>query len=174
MKKTSCALLLALSLRAKTVSFSSHRNHIGDTVYVRLGNGDATFRNAGSATLAPISSAPRSFQSRLAIGDFNGDGKLDLAVAGGPRTGLSVLLGQGDGTFQPAQVTTLAPVTTLADATSGFIVFAGDFDGDGKLDLVVTAKKGFVSVLLGKGDGTFQAPANIDLNSDSKDDPDDS
>src|ERR1035437_8509611 len=64
----------------------------------------------------------------VAVGDFNGDGKLDLAVdnAGSPGT-VSVLLGNGDGTFQ-------APINSPTGTSSRSLV-VGDFNGDGKLDL---------------------------------------
>ena len=95
-----------------------------------------------------------------AAGDFNGDGKLDLAACAGPDTGASspsgvgILLGKGDGTFQPA---TLTPVGT--PATIPFALAVGDVNGDGKLDLVAAAN-GLV-VLLGNGDGTFRQLAPI-------------
>jgi hypothetical protein len=81
----------------------------------------------------------------VAVGDFNGDGIPDLAVANG--SAVSVLLGNGDGTFQ-------APVSYAAGIGPIFVA-AGDFNGDGKLDLAV-AISGGVRVLLGNGDGTFQ------------------
>jgi hypothetical protein len=81
----------------------------------------------------------------VAVGDFNGDGIPDLAVANG--SAVSVLLGNGDGTFQ-AQVSYAAGIGPI-------FVAAGDFNGDGKLDLAV-ATSGGVRVLLGNGDGTFQ------------------
>jgi len=86
-------------------------------------------------------------------GDFNGDGRQDLAVTG---NGFSVLLGNGDGTFQ-------SPV--IYSYPLGVPLAVGDFNGDGKLDLVVGGQLGSggsggnnVNVLLGNGDGTFQAP----------------
>jgi hypothetical protein len=95
----------------------------------------------------------------VATGDFNGDGRLDLAVAspgtfGYPTDTVSVLVGNGDGTFQPAQI-----VFTGLEPHS---LAVGDFNGDGKLDLVVVDNSD-LSVLLGNGNGTFQAPINFKL-----------
>jgi FG-GAP-like repeat len=82
--------------------------------------------------------------------DFNGDGKLDLAVADEFSSDVWVLLGNGDGTFQ-------APKTYGAESYP-FSIVAGDFNGDGNLDLAVSNySSNSVSVLLGNGDGTFQA-----------------
>ena len=82
----------------------------------------------------------------LVAGDFNGDGKLDLAVSTGAT--LSILLGKGDGTFN---VTTF-PTTAQFVGT----LVAGDFNGDGKLDLAFPDPfHSVVHLLLGNGDGTF-------------------
>jgi hypothetical protein len=81
----------------------------------------------------------------IAAGDFNHDGKLDVAIIGDY---LSVLLGNGDGTFQP-------PVNYTA---LGQTIAVADFNGDGNLDLVIGNENNSVSVFLGKGDGTFQLP----------------
>ena len=89
----------------------------------------------------------------VAVGDFNGDSKLDLAVANRGSNTVSVLLGNGDGTFQ----------TRMDYAAGGdpISVAVGDFNGDGKLDLAVAngsdSTGNTVSLLLGNGDGTFQA-----------------
>jgi hypothetical protein len=86
----------------------------------------------------------------LAVGtsDLNGDGKLDLVVANSSDNTLSVLLGNGDGTFQ-------TQVTYAVGANPQGIAIA-DFNGDGRPDLAVTnANSNTVSILLGQGDGTF-------------------
>jgi large repetitive protein len=78
--------------------------------------------------------------------DFNGDGKLDLAVANLVDNSVSILLGNGDGTFQ-AHV----DYPTSSAGAFPFTILTDDFNHDGKLDLVVGS-----SILLGNGDGTFQ------------------
>lgn len=80
----------------------------------------------------------------VAVGDFNGDGNLDIAVASLDQGTVSVYLGDGHGAFQ-----------YRGDYSAGSdSVVVGDFNGDGKLDLAVRGG----SVLLGNGDGTFQPP----------------
>jgi len=86
----------------------------------------------------------------LVTGDFNGDGKLDLAATNSSGNNVSVLLGNGGGTFQTAVN------YNVGNNPHGLV--AGDFNGDGKLDLAVAdSNDNNVSVLLGNGDGTFQA-----------------
>jgi Bacterial Ig-like domain (group 3)/FG-GAP-like repeat/FG-GAP repeat len=109
-------------------------------VSVLLGNGDGTFQTAMKFA---VGSEPRS----VAVADFNGDGKTDLAVANQESGTVSVLLGKGDGTFQSAQNFAVGDNESVAVA---------DFNGDGKGDLVVAN-----GVLLGNGDGTFQAERNF-------------
>jgi hypothetical protein len=88
------------------------------------------------------------------VGDFNGDGKLDVLVANTVNNNVSVFLGNGDGTFQ-------APRTSAVGLKPSSVA-VGDFNGDGKLDLAVvdSSPNGplTVSILLGNGDGTFQPP----------------
>lgn len=137
-----------------------------NAITVRLGNGDGTFQ--------PEIQYPACGTSPI-VADFNGDGKLDIAVH--CPNFVSVYLGNGDGTFQ-------APIDSpLTRALSGFQIAAADLNGDGKLDLVIgyqDPNTSSVSVLLGNGDGTFQAqvdyPAGFepgaiaiaDLNRDGK------
>jgi hypothetical protein len=130
------------------------------SVSVLLGKGDGTFQAAQSFAAG---SGPFS----VAIGDFNGDGIVDLAVANYlyPHSTVSILLGKGDGTFGAAQSYAVGVVLGGGDyATS---VAVADFNGDGRLDLAVAsserdalASAGFVSVLFGNGDGTFQDAQN--------------
>jgi hypothetical protein len=90
----------------------------------------------------------------LAVGDFNDDGIPDLVTANASGT-VSVLLGNGDGSFRAAK--------SYAAGSNPYAVAVGDFNGDGILDLAVTNFGFFpstVSVLLGNGDGSFQAPTS--------------
>jgi FG-GAP-like repeat len=115
-----------------------------------------------TTTVAPATAAsqplPVGMQPyAIVAGDFTGNGRLDLAVAGsnyneltGARLGdVSVLLVNGDGTLQPQ--------VAYAVGSSPDAIVAGDFTGDGRLDLAVAnSGDNTVSVLLGNGDGTFQ------------------
>jgi hypothetical protein len=114
----------------------------------------------GSATNFALASKPFS----VAVGDFNGDGKLDLAVANGDDFStlpvvpgrVSTLLGDSTGSFGAATNFAVGAVPTS--------VAAGDFNGDGKLDLAVTNLRGNnVSIFLGTGTGSFGTATNFDI-----------
>jgi hypothetical protein len=105
--------------------------------------------------LPPVNYATDANPRSAVVGDFNGDGVLDVAVVNGDSNTLNVFLGNGDGTFQAARST---PV-----GTNPLSAAVGDFDGDGTLDMVVAdySHGGAVQVLLGNGDGTFQPALNV-------------
>ena len=112
------------------------------TVAVLLGSGGGNFQPAQTFQVGGSNS------ESVAAGDFNGDGRLDVAVANAGSNTVSVLLGNGNGTFQAAQV--------FAVGTKPEFVVAGDVNGDGILDLAVAnLNSGTVTVLLGNGNGTF-------------------
>lgn len=92
----------------------------------------------------------------LTAGDFNGDGRADLAVANHLESGVLVLLANADGTFQNA--------VSYPGGVGPTYVVATDLNRDGKLDLAtVNAESNSFSVLKGNGNGTFQAPVNYSV-----------
>jgi hypothetical protein len=106
--------------------------------------------NAATVSFNQSFYAVGSGPASVAVGDFNGDGRLDLVVPNINDNTVSILLGNGEGTFQPAVP---YPVGNRPGA-----VAVGDFNGDGKLDLAVANRfDGTVSLLLGNGDGMFTA-----------------
>src|SRR5262249_1557029 len=127
---------------------------IGGAVLVQLGNGDGTFK-------APVNYKVGTSGASVVVGDLNGDGKPDLVAIAEPFVrgasnqvlpgSIGVLIGNGDGTFQP--------IVKYVVAKSLLYVTIGDFNRDGVADLVVASASvtsGIVTVLLGNGDGTFR------------------
>jgi hypothetical protein len=122
-------------------------NHNGNNVGVLLGNGDGTFQ-AQMTFSTGVGSLPLS----VTVGDFNKDTRMDIAVANAGGDNVGVLLGNGDGTFS-VQTTFSTGANSAPNA-----VAVGDFNNDTRLDIVVANYDGNnVGVLLGNGDGTFQA-----------------
>jgi VCBS repeat-containing protein len=129
-------------------------------ISVLKGRGDGTFFST------PIlSTVSDGFPRTAAAGDFNGDGKLDLLVSFLPNDSsaftLELLVGQGDGTFLTSNLYSVQKNPTA--------MIAKDVNGDGKMDAVIVAtgpnpfstNENRICVLLGKGNGTFQAPLTI-------------
>ena len=135
-----------------TIDFDFEHNR----VLILLGRGDGTF--------APVAqeSAVGPEAHALTVGDFDGDGQQDLATADNNRDLLSVLMGHGDGTFDPALE--LSAGAQICDtALHPLAIDVADFNGDGRQDLVTGNNRPSdpphgcsVSILLGRGDGTFE------------------
>jgi hypothetical protein len=116
-------------------------------VAVFLGKGDGTF-----AAAVNYSTGSGSKPLEVVTGDFNADGKLDLAVALGNQAAIAVLMGVGDGTFQAARIVTTASSVLYYPVA----LTVADFNHDGRLDIATANNSVGASVLLGNGDGTFQ------------------
>ena len=124
-----------------------------ETVYILTSNGVGALSLAHTYTL-------QHYGNAIVTADFNGDGNLDLAVIGSNSAGnwaYSVLLGNGDGTFQAPVYYAQSVVASSGSSCCSAIV--ADFNNDHKLDMAVSLPHSQqVAVLLGNGDGTFAAP----------------
>jgi hypothetical protein len=134
-------------------NFGSNSN----SVTILLGNGNGTFTQAANSPVM-VGVNPKS----VAVGDFNGDGILDLAVANFGSNSVTILLGNGNGAFTQAAN---SPVSLGGSPQSSGCgpqsVAVGDFNADGVLDLAVAnGTCDTVTILLGNGNGTFAQAAN--------------
>ncbi|NEP79424.1 MAG: hypothetical protein F6K39_15375 [Okeania sp. SIO3B3] len=136
---------------------------LGDNVSVLLANGDGGFSDAINYDAIAGDNTSIGVQ-QFAVGEFNGDGILDLAVIEEIESQGSILLGNGDGSFGNA-ISFDISVDDFADFPSSLAV--GEFNGDGISDLVTTTGNGQadinpISVLLGEGNGRFGESTEFD------------
>lgn len=132
-------------------------------VGILLGNGNGTLQP--ETFINVLTTSPACTTYGVALGDFNGDGFLDLAVVCHnivlgtyPDHGsIQILLGNGDGTFR-------TPVVYAVDGLNPSSIFAADFNGDKKLDLaVLNQASNNITILLGNGDGTFGTAVDYNM-----------
>ena len=116
-------------------------------IFILLGDGLGTFLGQSPVQTWGIYG--------MATGDFNGDGRLDVALANSNTGEVSILLGNGNGTFQAGETISVGDLVP----NYGTTIIAGDFNDDGRLDLAVLVGND-VAILMGNGDGTFQAPVD--------------
>ncbi len=137
-------------------------NYGSNDISVLLGKGDGTFQNQQIYAVGPN---PKD----LVVGDFNRDGKSDIAVTNfnSSSNHISILIGNGDGTFQPQRI-------HIIDGEMPSSIVKGDFNEDGFMDLAVLNYSlysggndvyvSYITLLLGKGDGTFSNKVVYSLN----------
>jgi hypothetical protein len=146
-------------------------NEGGYDVSLLVGNGDGTFQKAKNFSLPKIYKQPQLPLS-IAVGDFDGDGTPDPAVGAvvpaGQTSGstqyieysVNIFLSNGSGNFNKVRTVTLPGAV---DNLPNDSIAVGDFNGDGKLDVLTAYTSGgyVIELLLGQGDGNFQAPQNV-------------
>jgi len=132
-------------------------NQSDGSISVLLGNGDGTFAAKADYVVDDVNSDVR----QVVTGDFNGDGRDDVAVAAPQMDSVYVFLANADGTLQTK--------VEIAAGGAPEAVATGDFDGDGNLDLAVTdLTDETVSILLGDGAGAFAAPVPYGVGTDPR------
>ena len=133
--------------------------HYGtDSIGILLGHGDGTFQVQTKYT-----TGYDSLPNYLAIGDFNKDNKLDIAVANWATNNIGIFLGYGNGTFANQKI---YPTTSDSNPSS---IAVGDFDNDNQLDIVVTNyRMGNIGIFLGHGNGRFAPQTTYSIGSKSR------
>jgi hypothetical protein len=137
-------------------------NFNSNNVSVLLGDGAGSFGTATSFSVGAASSTPNPHS--IVSGDFNGDGKADLATANYSTNKASILLGTGTGSFGASTDFTTGTGASLAP----YCIITTDFNGDGKADLATSnsstsTSPSTISVLLGTGTGTFGSAVSTGL-----------
>ncbi len=126
------------------VTVNSGAGGVSNAQAFQIGSSVTTISMAGSVPSVGVD--PRG----VVVADFNKDGKPDLAIVNRGSASVSILLGNGDGTFQTQN--------SYGVGADSIALAVGDFNGDGKLDIVTANRASYtISVLLGNGDGTFQS-----------------
>jgi hypothetical protein len=139
------------------IDFTIEDNRVRNRVLILLGQDDGTFE------IVPQESVVGPEASSLTVGDFDADGQQDVATADPNADVVSVLLGNGDGTFEPARDFPAGVQPGPGLLVQPVSIKAADFNGDGRQDLATGNRRpsdppieSGVSILLGRGDGTFE------------------
>lgn len=131
-------------------------NDLADSVSIRIGNGKGEFTSANSEVA--VGNLPMS----IALGDFNGDGNLDfvttnmISSTGGNGGDMSVRFGDGDGGFT-------SPAVPEIQMPGSYTVEVGDFNNDGKQDVITDVSYGYAVIWLGDGSGSFAGSSQVYL-----------